>query len=65
MKRKSLDIQKEIYHIIKDNAGITMTELERKVGTNPASLREHCEHLQFFGLIKIEKSERTTILFIE
>lgn len=40
-----------------------MTELERKIGTNPASLREHCNHLAYFDLIKIEKTEKTTKLY--
>jgi len=64
MKRKSLDVQKEIFKAIKDNPGITMSELERKIGTNPSSLKEHCEHLEYLGLIKIKKSERTTELFV-
>lgn len=64
MKRKSLDIQKEIYNSIKKNLGITMSQLERKIGTNPASLKEHCEHLAYFGLIKIIKTEKTQKLFV-
>jgi predicted transcriptional regulator len=64
MKRKSLDIQKEIFETIKKNPGITMSQLERKIGTNPASLKEHCEHLEYLKLIKIEKSDKTTKLIL-
>ena len=53
-KRKSLDIQKKILATIKKNPGITMSQLERKIGTNPTSLKEHCEHLEALDLIKIE-----------
>lgn len=62
MKRKALNVQKEIYNTIKENPGITMSELERKIGTNPRSLKEHCEQLEFFKLIKIERLENTTKL---
>ena len=64
MKRKSLSIQKEIYRVIKQNQGITMSELERKIGTNPHSLKEHCEHLAYFEIIKIEKTKKTTKLTV-
>lgn len=63
VKRKSLDIQKEIFNVIKKSPGITMTELERKVGTNPNSLRMHCEHLAHFNLIQIKKLKDTTKLY--
>lgn len=63
MKRKSLDVQKEILKEIKNNPGITMSSLERVIRTNPASLKEHCEHLEFLGLIKIKKEEKTTKLY--
>ena len=63
MKRKSLEVQKEIYRLIKAHPGITMTELERKVRTNPTSLREHCDHLAYFKLIKIQSNEKTTKLY--
>jgi len=62
MKRKSLVVQKEIYETIKKHPGITLSELERKIGTNPTSLKEHCEQLAFFELIKIKKEENTTKL---
>jgi len=63
MKRKSLEIQREIFKTVKDNEGITMTQLERKVGTNPKSLREHCENLAYFGIIKIIKKDNTQKLY--
>jgi DNA-binding MarR family transcriptional regulator len=64
MKRESLVIQKKILKTIKSNSGITMSELERKIGTNPASLKRHCEHLEYLGMIKIRKEDRTTKLIV-
>ena len=64
MKRKSLKLQKEILKFIKNNPNITMSSLERKIKTNPTSLKEHCESLADLGLIKIKKTEKTTKLMI-
>lgn len=63
-KRKSSILLKQIYDLIKKNPGITMSQLERKTGTNPNSLKEHCEILEYFGKIKIEKTDKTRKLFI-
>jgi len=65
MKRKALDLQKEILETIRKNSGITMSSLERKMGTNPASLKEHCEALETLGLIKIKKEKNTTKLILD
>jgi len=62
MKRKSFDIQKKTLKTIKDNPNVTLSQLERKIGTNPRSLKEHCEHLAYLRLIKIEKTKKTTQL---
>ncbi|MBI2107432.1 winged helix-turn-helix transcriptional regulator [Candidatus Woesearchaeota archaeon] len=59
MKRKATDITKEVYKAIKENPDITMSQLERKIGTNPSSLKEHCKLLEYFGLIQIKKEENT------
>lgn len=42
-----------------------MSTLERKTGTNPYSLKEHCEVLAYFNLIKIKKTDRTTTLWLK
>lgn len=41
-----------------------MTSLERKIRTNPASLREHCEHLDFFELLHIKKEPTTQKIYL-
>ena len=63
MKRKALEVQKIIFKAIKENPGITMSTLERKIGTNPRSLKEHCENLAYFSLIRIVKEKGTTKLY--
>jgi predicted transcriptional regulator len=60
MKRKALKLQKEILETIKKNPDISLSSLERKVRTNPRSLKEHCEQLARLGLIKIKKTKETT-----
>lgn len=65
MRRNHLKLQKEIYLTIEKNPNITMSQLERRVGTNPASLKEHCLALQELGLIKIKKTDKTTKLKIK
>ena len=47
------------YKTIKENPNITMSQLERKIGTNPSSLKEHCELLEYFELIEIKKEKNT------
>ena len=64
MKRKALAVQKIIFKAIKENSGISMSTLERKVGTNPRSLKEHCENLAYFNLIRIVKEKNTTRLYV-
>ena len=61
MKRKSIEIQLEILRIIKKNPEITISKLERKIRTNPGSLREHCKHLELFELIIIGKKNKLSI----
>ena len=62
MKRKSLDVQKQVFEAIKQKSPISMSSLERLIGTNPTSLKEHCEQLEWLGLVKIEKKENTTLV---
>ncbi len=62
MKRKTLEVQKKILKTIRDSRVISMSSLERKIGTNPRSLKEHCEQLADFELIKIKRTEKTTKL---
>jgi predicted transcriptional regulator len=62
MKRKTLEVQREVFDFISKNPGITLSTLERKIRTNPKSLKEHCQQLAFFKLVKIKRTKETTIL---
>ena len=57
-KRKALEVQKQIFEYIKKHEGISISRLERAIGTNPASLREHLDQLAYFGLIKPKIKDR-------
>ena len=65
MKRRSVfSIQLKILKTVKQEEGITMSFLERKIGTNPHYLREYCSYLEFFNLIKIKKEPNTQKVFL-
>ncbi len=57
-KRKALEVQKQIFEYIKKHEGISISRLERAIGTNPASLREHLNQLSYLGLINQTVSDR-------
>lgn len=63
-KRSVFSIQLQILKTIKQEAGITMSSLERKIRTNPKYLREYCKYLEFFNLIKIKKEPNTQKVFL-
>jgi len=63
MKRSVRKLIKEILQAIRKNSGITLSTLERKIGTNPRGLKEHCLLLQDLGLVKITKTKLTTKLY--
>jgi predicted ArsR family transcriptional regulator len=60
-KRSSLEIKKEILNLLKSKE-MTLRLLEKKVDTNPNTIRtqiKELEHLGFVEVIKHEKSEHT------
>ncbi|MBI5066469.1 hypothetical protein HZA97_09645 [Candidatus Woesearchaeota archaeon] len=63
-KRGALEIQLLILKIVHNKPGITFSELERKVGTNPTSLKQHCDHLEYFNLVKILREPKTRKLVL-
>lgn len=62
MKRETLKVQRDILQTIKKESSITLSQLERIVGTNPRSLKQHVVQLEYLGLIKIKKTDKTTML---
>lgn len=60
-KRNSLEIKKEILKLLK-NKEMALRSLERKVDTNPNTIKNQIEELEYFGFVEIikhKKSEKT------
>ena len=61
LKRSSLEIKKEILKLLRGKE-MTLRLLEKKVDTNPNTIRgqvKELEHLGFVEVIKHERSEHT------
>jgi len=61
MKRKPLEIKKQILKILKEEGEISVKKLERKINTNYQTILNNCEELQFFGLVKIYKTKEKSL----
>jgi predicted ArsR family transcriptional regulator len=62
MKRKPLEIKKQILKILKEQGEMSLRDLDIKVNTNYQTIRDQIEELKFFGyveIIKHPKSEKT------
>lgn len=62
MKRKPLDIKKQILKVLKEEGEISLRELDIKVNTNYQTIRDQVEELEFFGKVELmehNKSEKT------
>lgn len=62
MKRKPLEIKKQILKILKERGELSLRELDIKVNTSYQTIRNQIEELEFFGLIEIikhSKNEKT------
>lgn len=58
MKRKPLEIKKEILKILKEYGEISVKKLERKVNTNYQTILSNCEELEYFRVVKILKTTK-------
>ena len=58
MRRTALDIKKRILEILR-NGAITPRELESKINTNNKTIQTQLKELEFLGLIKIEKHQKS------
>ncbi|MBN2881364.1 hypothetical protein JXM83_04910 [Candidatus Woesearchaeota archaeon] len=61
MKRKPLEIKKEILTLLKQENEISINKLQRKVNTNYQSIINNCEELEFFGFVKISRTDKDTV----
>ena len=56
-KRTYNEIRKEILKTLLKEGPLTYAQLERKIKTNPDSLRMHCKDLELFTALKITRKE--------
>lgn len=61
MKRTHKEIMKNILKILKDGKYYHFGSLERKINTNWKTIRAHCESLEFFNAITIDKEKGVKI----
>jgi len=55
--RKRRNLRIKILRILKQHNKLTYTQLQRTLSTNYDSVKENCEELEYYGLIKVEKKE--------
>lgn len=55
MKRKPLEIKKQILKILKEQGELSLRDLDIKVNTSYQTIRDQIEELRFFGLVEVIK----------
>ena len=60
-KRKPIEIKKEILEILKKEKLISIKKLEKKVNTNYQSILNNCEELEYFGFVRISKTDKDSL----
>lgn len=61
MKRKPIEIKKQILKILQTELTISIKQLERKINTNYQTIINNCEELQYFGFVKIKKTKEDSV----
>ena len=59
VKRKPLEIKKEILRILKKEGELSLRELDIKANTNYKTIRDQIEELKFFGFVEVIKHEKS------
>lgn len=62
MKRKPLEIKKQILKILKEQGELSLRDLDIKINTSYQTIRDQVEELRFFRLVEVikhQKSEKT------
>jgi predicted transcriptional regulator len=54
-KRTFKKIRNALLKVLKDGQVHSYGALERKVNTNWQTIRDHCENLEFFGIITVDR----------
>lgn len=61
MKRKRIEVLKVILKALGDGKSHSYGELERKANTNWQTVRDHCEELELFGAVEINKESKVQV----
>jgi predicted transcriptional regulator len=61
MKRKPLEIKKEILKILNSEQKLSIKKLEKKVNTNYQTIINNCKELEYFGFLKIKKTKEKSL----
>ena len=61
VKRKPLEIKKNIIDILKKEKEISIKKLEKKVSTNYNTILNNCIELEYFGFVKINKTRDNSL----
>lgn len=56
MKRRPIDIKKEIFSILEKENTISVKKLERKINTGYKTILNNCEELGYLGFLVVEKT---------
>ena len=59
VKRKPLEIKKEILRILRKDGELSLRDLDIKVNTNYKTIRDQIEELKFFGVVEVIKHEKS------
>jgi len=59
MKRKPLEIKKQILKTLKEQGELSLRDLDIKVNTSYQTIRDQIEELKFFELVEIIKHSKS------
>ena len=59
MKRKPLEIKKQILKILKEQGEMSLRDLDIKVNTSYQTIKDQIEDLKCFGLVEVIKHEKS------
>jgi len=59
MKRKPLEIKKQILKILKEQGELSLRDLDIKVNTSYQTIRDQIDELKYFNLVEIIKHAKS------
>ena len=59
VRRKALDIKKDILKILKEEGEMSLRDLDIKINTNSSTIRTQVEELEFFDKVVVTKHSKS------